>query len=194
MGADDKPANEQLPLLAPGDDGGRAALTAALGDKRGPGRPAGSPNKRTEAVVEHMLSRYRSPLEAMAAAASMPTRDFIARIAEIYQEFGTLDKDGKILPFHLSFMQIMQIVQMQYNLWRELAPYLHQKQPVALEIEGSGAIPLAIFVDPELAKGMEHALADGALTIDARLIGESEQDQGVSDDEPTLLDAMESNE
>ena len=188
MGDDDRPVNQQLPLLPAGDDGGRGALTAAVGGSRGPGRPPGSPNKRTEAMVEHLLSRYRSPLEALATIYSMPLRDLIEQIGTIWQEYG--EREDGLPPVRLSFGQIMQILQMQVNAARELAPYVHQKQPTAIEVDGAGAIPLAIFVTPELAKGMEHALGDGAFNIDANVI-ESEENQPLSKTAADKLDGKE---
>src|SRR5438046_820493 len=50
---------QQLGLFSePVTDAGRAKL---VGYRRGPGRPPGARNKRTEATVAHLLQRYRDP-------------------------------------------------------------------------------------------------------------------------------------
>lgn len=174
MSDDGRPVAAQLPLLPAGDDGGEA-LRRAVEGPRGPGRPAGSPNKRTEAVVEYMLARYRSPLEALAGIYSKPVGDLAAELAELV---------GGSRP---SWSQILELLRLQIAAAKELAPYLHQKQPTAVEVEGSGAIPIGIFLSPEAATGLEHALQGDALTIDATISG-SEENQEVSAERAAELD------
>lgn len=170
----------QLPLM-PGQDDGGDALRRAVQPK-GPGRPPGSPNQRTEAVVDYMLSRYRSPLEALAKAYSMPLADLVKVMQDAAETAGLSKK--------MTTRDLLDLLRLQISAAKELAPYLHQKQPTAIEVDNSGVIPISIMVDPGLANepGLAHALQGDSLTLDARVVN-NEENQGVSDDDDDVSDA-----
>lgn len=108
---------EQLDLL------GLPVGVAANGEvlrKAGPGRPAGSRNKRTEAWAEFLLSRYASPLEVLAQIAT-------ERVDVLAASLGC----GKL-----------EALQEKRHAAIALAPYLHQRQAVAVDVSGVQPIEL----------------------------------------------------
>lgn len=89
---------------------------------RGPGRPPGAKNKSTEAWAGYILSRYASPLQALAETYSRPVQDLAAELG--------CDK--------------LDAFRIQQQAAQALAPYIHKKQPVAVEGD-SGLIQLNIL-------------------------------------------------
>ncbi|MDI1227368.1 MAG: hypothetical protein PSY14_06775 [bacterium] len=108
----------QLDMLALG----RIAEEKNLPVARGRGRPPGAKNKNTEQWRDYLLSRYSSPLEGLAFTASMD-------VAELSKSLSCT----KLEAFKLQLMAM-----------RELAPYVHQKMPIALEAGAGGLISLVI--------------------------------------------------
>jgi len=125
---------ELLPLPSSAAPGSTARQVEEK--KRGPGRPAGSTNKRTEAWTQFLLANYSSPLECLAAVSSMRTADLIDRLGLKGDE---LTNDQRINVFKA---QIAAAVQ--------LAPYLHSKQPTSIDVGGEGGVKLA-FLMPSMA-------------------------------------------
>lgn len=117
----------QLGLL-PGDD---EAPDAGEGGGR-PGRPQGSINKRTAEWVAYIEARYRSPLIFLAETFNRPA---IALAAELGCE-------------------PLDAFKLQVDAAKNLAPYLHQKQPLAVQVDGKGVVHL-VLEDP-------NAPSDGA--------------------------------
>lgn len=113
---------EQLALL-PLD---RVEGTAAT--RRGAGRPPGAKNKRTEEWTDWLLSNYRSPLEGLAQACSMSVRD----LAELLS------------------CKPLEAYKLQIEAAKALAPYLHQKQAVAVDLKSKNLVQLVIGELPEL--------------------------------------------
>lgn len=140
---------EQLALI-PSD----VAVADALGDdeaaeRRGPGRPTGSRNRRTAEWVDHILGRYRSPLLFLAETYTRPVEQLAAELG--------CDKEKALA--------------LQMTAARELAPYVHQKQPVAVEVDARGVVQLVINT------GADQALAapdggDDAVRIEGVVVKE----------------------
>ena len=119
------PEAMQLPLLPPVEDG----EGAAAGDgKRGRGRPPGARSKRTEEIVAYLERRYPSPLEALAGVYSR-------NIKVLAAEFGLSAP---------TFDQLVELLRLQIVAANALAPYMHQKQPVAVQVASSGVVSLVI--------------------------------------------------
>lgn len=102
-----------LPLAAKG-----AELQATPERERGTRK--GVPNKRTQAWVDFILSRYQSPLVALAETMSRPVTELCAELA----------------------CTRLEAFQLQIRAMSELAPYLHQKLPQALSIEAASGVAL----------------------------------------------------
>ncbi len=138
-----KPA-EQLALMPLPAIGGAVTLDdAPEGPNRGPGRPPGARNKRTEEWIGYLSSRYRSPLVVLAEIYSRPTEE-IARALQCKkaEAFG-----------------------MQLEAAKQSLPYWHQKLPQAIEIEGRNLVGLTLIVQDapaaaepptEIARVIEH--------------------------------------
>lgn len=126
-GSDDEPepaaVQASLPLT---ELGGEAPLLdergAPVAARRGPGRPPGARNKRTEAWVRHILSRYRSPLEFLAETYSRP-------VGELVLELGCKPAEA---------------FEIQRKAAEGLAPYVHQRQPLAVEVDAKGVVQLVL--------------------------------------------------
>lgn len=126
--AEDAADRQQLELLG-----------EALPLARRPGRPAGSRNRATEFWRNWILSRYPSPLEALARIYSRPLEELRAEL-------------------RCSRLEAMNL---QRQAAEALAPYLHGKMPVQVDLNGKGLVPL-IIVDqaPEtLIEGTFEAVA-----------------------------------
>lgn len=148
---------EQLPLLPlPLVDSEAAIAEAAV--HRGPGRPAGSRNKRTEEWVDYILGRYRSPLVVLAETYSRP-------VQELAKELGCTKAEA---------------FDRQQAAARAILPYVHQEQPKALQLDGRGMMQLVIETGDY---GEVEAADDGSIVLEAVAgpgEGESEEKQGVS--------------
>lgn len=96
-------------------------LSAALGSaKRSRGRPKHSKNRRTEAVVAWLLQDHRHPLAVIMEAYSMSPGDFAKAI-------GIMDPDSDTL---------LDIVKLQLRMAEAALPYIAQKMPMAVQVDG----------------------------------------------------------
>ena len=146
---DDHPGTEsfaQLPLMPMVEEEPDAADDAAAGGVKRAGRPPGARNRRTQEWTEYLLSRYRSPLEVLAETYSTPTPILARRLRASFKEAFAL----------------------QLQAARELAPYLHQKQPVAVTVDGKGMLQLMICATPEMAALVNQRTDDyaGAMVLE----------------------------
>jgi hypothetical protein len=143
----DMPADEpeQLDLLGLPERGSSPA------PRRGPGRPAGARNRRTQEWVEYLQSRYASPLEVLAQIATAP-------IAELAKALGC---------------KPLEALQEKRQAAIALAPFLHQRQAIAVDVTNRREVRLIIETGGELE------LAD-----DRAEFVEIVQNQGDTDAEP----------
>jgi hypothetical protein len=88
----------------------------------GRGRPAGAKNKSSKEWADFLLAQYRSPLVVLAETYSRPKED-------LAEELGISKAEAFKLQLHAA---------------RELAPYVHQKQPTAIDAGENGLIHLTI--------------------------------------------------
>lgn len=93
-------------------------------EHRGRGRAPGSRNKRTIEWTEYLLSRYASPLEVLAQIATMPVKDLVASL------------------------RCTKLEALQEKRFAAIAllPYLHAKQPVAIDITKRQVVNLNIII------------------------------------------------
>ena len=133
--------------------------------KRGRGRPEGARNKRTQEVADYLLSRYRSPLEVLAETYSLP-------VEVLAQKLGCTRYEAKKL---------------QLAAADKLAPYLHQKQPVAIDPGDGGLVSLVIQA---AGPAGGSAPAEGGVVLDMMPV-EIKENQGVSEGETSELDKGE---
>lgn len=144
--SDEAAACVQLPLLPsdelaglPADAMGRAR--ALREGKRGPGRPAGARNRKTEDFARFLLSRHASPLQVMAETYSRPVQDLAAELG----------------------CSVAEAFKLQLLAARELAPYLHGKMPVAVDLNTN--VPVLNLVLPG-GQGVQNQSVDFQGLID----------------------------
>lgn len=108
------------------------------------GRPAGSVARSTAEWQRYMLTRYRSPLVVLAETYSRP-------LADLAEELGCTK---------------LEAFDRQLRAAADLAPYLHSKMPVAMQVDSAPMVPVVLSVSPEMAARMG--------------VAGTAQDQGVS--------------
>ena len=146
---------EQLSLMP--SEAVKADIVEGTEERAGPGRPRGSKNKRTQDWTDYLLGRYPSPLIFLAEAYSRPVED-------LAKELSCKKEDA---------------MKIQVAAAKEVAPYVHQKQPVAVEVSQSGVVQLVLETSSELADQVANAgqSGDGAVVIEGEIVengGENE--------------------
>ncbi|WP_148219319.1 hypothetical protein [Azospirillum sp. B510] len=124
---------QQFDLLSDADEGadeepGASPMDTALDrmaegfskPRRGRGRPAGSRNRRTEDWARLVLSTHRSPLLVLADFYSMPVEELARRLQ----------------------CDLLDAAKLQITAARDLAPYVHQRLPQAVNLDVSGNLPV----------------------------------------------------
>ena len=139
---------EQLPLL-PVQHADEAEMPRV-------GRPAGSVQRMTAEWRGLLLTKYRSPLIALAETYSRP-------VEELARALGC---------------SRLEAFQLQQAAAKELAPYLHSKMPLAIQAEGAAMAPIVLAMTPGLA-----AQIPGFAGAPVPII-EMQQDQRVGEGEP----------
>ncbi len=108
--------------------------------RRGPGRPAGSPNRSTSKVREYLMARgYRDPMEMQAAIVAADPRELAKALCGPGEE--------------VTFGMALEVAKLQQKAADALMPYWHQAQPKAVEVKVEGARPLFYFGPVPAAKG-----------------------------------------
>lgn len=131
---------DQLGAL-PQDPGARQAQL-----RRGPGRPPGALNRKTQDWAQLIVRKYRSPLIFLAEVYSR-------RVGDLAAELGC---------------KPIEALEIQRRAASELAPYLHGKMPVQVEVKGN--LPLLVLGDPaQILEGVAAELGGDALPSLAQL-------------------------
>lgn len=176
---EDAPVQALLPLL-PADEVAMLPLDpvargAALrgGTRRGPGRPAGAINKKTQDMARMILAKYQSPLVFLAETYSRKVSDLAIELQ----------------------CKPVEAFQVQLRAAQELAPFLHGKMPVEVNVRGE--LPMLLLGDPAMFAaqyGIEEN--QGFNLLDLQPVGqpeldnaaESEDSCGSRDAEPLIAD------
>ena len=182
---------EQLDMLA-ADQAEAARLDAQLpiaptdGAARGPGRPKGARNRRTEVLARYYLERHGDPLEAllvMGMGSLEHTAEEMHRAVENLKAKGVRiahDAKGR----EMSGIDINELVKFKRACLEAALPYLHARRA---PIDGSGkaVVPvLNIGVGVHTGGDRRAGSADGGIDIEAAIAGEGTVDpQGFADDE-----------
>lgn len=163
---------EQLPLL-PLEGAGVGAPEGA--EKRGRGRPPGAKNMNTEQWRNFILSRHRSPLEALAQTYNLP-------LEQLGRHLGIQGR--------LTFDQAVELLKLQITAAKELAPYVHQKQPLAIDGGSGGLIQLVINNQQVTAATGKDALPQAIEILNMPI----EENQLLTDSDFTESNNSQSNE
>lgn len=117
-------ARKGLPLEPEGGQGSEA------GGKRGPGRPKGSPNRKTVAFEKlYAAHGFKDPLLVMGKFITMDPLDLQAWLIEHEMAEQPMGKGTRP-----ALAQLIDIIKEQHKVAGELAPYLHGKKPVEIQI------------------------------------------------------------
>lgn len=166
--ADGSIAPHQLPLLPlseeiEGDEAGENQATVT----RGAGRPPGARNLSTEAWRDMYLRNFRSPLWVLGSAYSRPTQVLAHELGLKLGEAYKLQQDAAIAAL----------------------PYIHQKQPTAIDLGDAKIVQLVIHTgspaDPRSGAIDGEAFEAEILPLEAAETIEQNQQLG-SNDRPDL--------
>lgn len=91
-------------------------------ERRRPGRPPGARNRRAEDVARFAIERFGDPLLRQVAIATMPVDELAARLG----------------------CSVFEAAQEQRLSALAVLPYLHRRQPQAVDLSASGAVSLTI--------------------------------------------------
>lgn len=170
-------AVEQLPLLPICQTEGGAGADEGSPGGGVRGRPPGSRNKSTAEWKAFFLSQHESPLMVMGRIMS-------ADLHALAAEMGFTSGMRKATPDEL-----LELFKVKLQCAKELLPYVHQKQPVAVENTGNGLMQLVIntggVVSPESVGDIPAMPIN---FIDAKI----ESEQWVSDHEKANSDNQNS--
>lgn len=165
--------DEQLDWL---DDAPAGPMPTAVPAKSGPlgGRPKGARNRSTEDWRRMLLGRYQSPLVACLELAARTPRQ-IAEEYGLYHRVVVGSGEGARVAEHLDIHAAARIRQ---EAIVAALPYLHQKQPLAVEHVSEKRGLLVIDMSGELASD-----------VDALPLADMQQNQRVIDGEVMQSDA-----
>lgn len=101
------------------------------------GRPAGTRNKSTEEWVKYFLSRHRSPLTALAELYSRPLGELVDELQAMSDKHKRWKPGSETRDGYWECIQInpLEVLKMQQQAMVALLPYVHRKQPMAIEVE-----------------------------------------------------------
>lgn len=169
----ERPAAMQLTLLpslrsAPEGDIDRQEDEVS-GGERGRGRPAGSRNRATQEMIDYLAAKgYGQPLE---------------RLAQLYSA------DPVVLAYEQNLTRA-EALDLVVKAAIAALPYVHRKQPVAVDMQGKGMLQLVIgdvgqkVVDEADAHGFSIVLdASAAIPEISQIIdgSDAQSDDGKSD-------------
>lgn len=159
-------------LFDDGEDGEQRAFPATV-RRPGPGRPAGSVNKKTLALKQYYQAKgYRDPIAYLGEIVSA---DPVA-LWQWFRETTVAEKAGLD-----GAPSLAEIVALQVKAAAELAPFLHGKAPIRIETDDK-ALPVLIMdlgTDQVTAARLGKA-DDGAMSLGGP---QGEENQGLSEGE-----------
>jgi hypothetical protein len=132
------------------------------------GRPRGSRNRRTQEWVDYLLGQGRSPLEFLHSLYQRPAKQLAQELGlYMYHEGELITHCGEPV------LAVGEAFRRQVEAAVAIAPYLHQKLPLALDVKGKTA---GVIVVGELpAEGTAEHQA-----LNLFMAGESEENQALT--------------
>lgn len=125
------------------DKAANAARLRELATVRGRGRPPGSGNKTSSEMAKYLNARYASPLIGMAEIAARS-------VDELAKELNCTKLDA---------------FKMQFQALKELAPYMHQKLPTAIDLGDIGDVSLTIITHYQPTQAADGVQNDGFIQV-----------------------------
>lgn len=106
--------------------------------RRGPGRPAGARNIRTEQTARVIVARYGDPLIASAAIGNMPLDQLVTFIRKVASDCGLVVGKG---------VGVFDLLRFQAECRRDVMPFIHAKR-APVDEEGEVRLPMLGIVAP----------------------------------------------
>lgn len=160
----------QLDLLAEAGDEALPVAPTPEAARRGPGRPPGARNKRTEILAAHYVRRHGDPLEALIALA-MGSIEHTA--TELHRTIQALKAKGVPIAVdtkgrELSGIDVAEVMKLKVRAAEAALPYLHARR-APIDSDGEAVLPvLNIGVGVQVgAGGRPAATGGGGLDIEA---------------------------
>jgi hypothetical protein len=138
--------------------------------KRPGGRPPGAVNKTTAAWRDFMLANYRSPLLFLADTMSADTFELADRIRETDRAKGVKRE-----------VSVLDVLAIQRSAAESLAPYLHRKQPIAVDAGEDKPLPTILQVTLGAGAAGQAAVAEALIPLE--VAGEKSHGNGDDSDE-----------
>ena len=115
------------------------------------GRPKGSKNIRTVEAVRYFLSQHRHPLDVAMQAYSRTPAEFAASLGmdmgwELIEDWD--DERQKVIQRRVRRTEwpnelLVELVKIQLRMVEAVLPYVAQKQPMAVQMEGKAALTVS---------------------------------------------------
>lgn len=141
---------------------------ALTGAPRPRGRPPGSRNRRTEAVVSWLLSQHRHPLAVMMEAYSMSPAELCAAIGVTANGDNCLD-----------------VFKLQMRMAEAVAPYVAQRLPQAVELGASASLNISfgdVSFPAHAGRRQESGdVIEGRPMVKLSQVGRNKSDETLSD-------------
>lgn len=168
------------------EDLGPFADAAALGerdraaagrDPRGPGRPKGALNRKTRDFERwYQANGWADPLAAMARYLTADPRDLQAWFIEHERAEVAVGKE-----IRRACPTLMEILKEQHTVASQIAPYLHGKKPVQLEIIDERLPTLIVDLGTNQLEEGETIAGRKALSVGRRPEGEPSEINDLAD-------------
>jgi len=181
-----------------GSTSAASPLSAALPAVAKRGRPKGAKGKRTEAVTAWLLAQHRHPVSVLMEAYSMSTIQLAERLGlrrqmHTVKETVTTMIDGKAVAVETerevegeSFANdvLLDLFKFQMRMAEAAAPYVAQKLPIAVEMDGKASLTIAFggvdlgqqgVSDPARGEAGEISVGDG-MSVRLGQVGQDKSD------------------
>lgn len=136
--------------------------------RRGPGKPQGAVNKRTNTVFQIAVDRYGDPLIGSVAIGNMPTKELITYLRELASDCGI--KLGAT---------VMDVVRFQEECRRNAMPYGHSKRA---PVNDKGETVLPLIGIGTVVQNARQVVVTGH-SVEDRVAKEAKTIQHVSEDD-----------
>lgn len=180
---------EQMDLLQTSEKEGwegtpTAVFPAPRMEKRGPGRPKGAVNRKTQAIEKlYRAKGLRDPLLAQGEIASAHPLDLHKQIVVMQAHVQGIDADKAVDAYRAGTLfgvpSIAEVIALQTKVQDQLTPYLYGKKPQQSE-EENDRLPM-LFIDLGDDSQIEsNQPSEDMLSIGHSIEGESQQNQSLN--------------
>lgn len=180
---------EQMDLLSEGENEGwegapSAVFPAPRMEKRGPGRPKGAKNRKTQAIEKlYRAKGLRDPLIYQGQFMSSDPVDLLKQFIALEGDLRELSPEKAMEQWKAGLLSsvpsIAEIVAMQIKVADQVTPYLYGKKPLQKE-DSDERLPM-LFID--LGNDEQEQISDDTMSIGSMIEDGSEQNQSLSSGE-----------